>query len=87
MMSCITAIRIDLYYFPRAGKNVPYANSFCSQTYENSLKRQSPALPKRSESERSQSEGKGNERSTFRLWKRAASEAKVIQLVDPEYAK
>ena len=83
MMSCITAIRIDLYYFPRAGKNVPYANSFCSQTYENSLKRQSPALPKRSQSE---GRGKGNERSTFRLWKRAASEAKVIQLVDPEYA-
>ena len=69
------------------------ANSFCSQKYENSLERELLELPepgsRREPSGGSQSEvrGRENERSTFRLWKRAASISKVIQLVDSEYAK
>ena len=83
MMSCNS-----YYAFPSCCKKC--ANSFCSQTYENSLERESMELPepgsRREPSGRSQSEGRENERPTFRLWKRAASQSKVIQLVDPEYA-
>merc|ERR1719237_499877 len=59
------------YWFVLSSENISWYKD--EETYENSLKRQSPALPKRSQSE---GRGKGNERSTFRLWKRAASEAK-----------
>ena len=74
---------MNVHKFLLADKNLPNTNSFCSQTYENSLKVESMELPElmRSQSEvRSRSRDQESDRSTFRLWKRAASITKVTNL-------